>query len=115
MAVRRIRMAMQVASQVVDLQQLRQRSLACRLDLAAVFAQLRRNERQADAFQYFCLGLAGQSLIATEHAVFVYLQALAGRYPAQRDVVRLRTREVIERRAVADPRHHAHVDLHSGA
>ena len=52
----------QVAAQVGELHQAGQASVARRLDLAAVLAQLRRNEGQADAAVDRCLVLAGDAL-----------------------------------------------------
>ncbi len=73
------------------------------VDLAAHLAQLRRNpleaERRVDVF----LALAGDAHVVfdPEQAVFVQLEAEIDRAVAQRDVVRLRAGEVLQRRAAA--------------
>ena len=73
------------------------------VDLAAHLAQLRRHpveaERRVDVF----LALAGDAHVVgdPEQAVLVQLEAEADRAVAQRDVVRLRAGEVLQRGAAA--------------
>ena len=113
MAVGGLGVRMQVALEVGQFHQLRQSSGACRLDLAAVFAQLRRNVGQADGAVHRFLAVPGDALRAAEHAVLVDLQAELLRDAADRDVVRLGAGEVVQCRAVAFLRHDAQVDLHA--
>ncbi len=84
-----------------------------RLDLAAVFAQLRRYVRQADRAVHRFLAVAGDALHAAEHAVLVDLEAELLRDAADRDVVRLGAGEIVQRCAVTFLGHHAQVDLHA--
>jgi len=104
---------MQVAIEVGQFHELGQSSGVRRLDLAAVFAQLRRYVRQADSAIYRFLAVTGDALRAAEHAVLVDLQTELLRDAADRDVVRLGAGEVVQCRTITFLRHHAQVDLHS--
>src|SRR5215475_9384565 len=88
-------------------------ALARRLDLAGVLAQFRRDPRQVHRAKDRLLGLPGHPLLAQEHAVLVELQAARLRELADRDVVRLRAGEVVERRAEALRGNDPDVDLQS--
>jgi len=104
---------MQVAIEVGQFHELGQSSGVRRLDLAAVFAQLRRYVRQADSAIYRFLAVTGDALRAAEHAVLVDLQTELLRDAADRDVVRLGAGEVVQCSAITFLRHHAQVYLHA--
>lgn len=84
---------------VLALDQRRQRAGARRVDLAAALAQFGWRPVKADRLVDGGLRRARDPFVAAEHAVFVDLQAAGLRDPAQRDVVRLRSGEIDERRA----------------
>src|SRR5262245_11332809 len=88
-------------------------ALARRLDLPGVLAQLRRDPWQIYRGEDRLLGLPGHALLAQEHAVLVELQPARLRKLADRDVVRLGAREVVERRAEALRGNDPQVDLQS--
>ena len=73
------------------------------VDLAAHLAQLRRNPVEAERGVDVFLALAGDAHVVRgpEQAVFVQLEAEADRAVAQRDVVGLRSGEVLQRGAAA--------------
>src|SRR5262252_4602319 len=87
------------------------RAPACGLDLARVLAQLRRDPWQVHRGEDRLLGVSGHPLLASEHTVLVELQPARLRELADRDVVRLRAREVVERRAEALWGNDSEVDL----
>ena len=95
------RVHVQVAAQVLERDQPRQRAGLGRLDLAAILAQFRRDERQAERLVDAFLGLAGheRTVVHPVEAVFVQLEAALDGAVAKRDVVALRAGEVLERRA----------------
>ena len=94
-------MAVQVAADVVDGDQLGQRADFRRRHLAAVLAHLRRNESEAELVVDILLGRAGDAAAAGEQPVFVELPLARIGEAAQRDVVRLGTGEIEERGAIA--------------
>ena len=81
------------------------------VDLAPVFAQLRRDQRQPDRSDHLLLGAPADPPSPPEDAVLVDLEALLLRHPADCDVVRLGAGEVVERRPEALGRDDAEVDL----
>ena len=94
---------MQVAADVGKLHQFREASFESRLNLAAVFAQLRRNPCEAQLGVHFLLGFARHALLIvhTEQPVFIERQAELLSAQAQDDVVFLAASEILHRRAVA--------------
>jgi hypothetical protein len=80
---------MQVSSEVGQFNQAQQPAGARRLDLAAVFAQFRRDPGQPYYSIYRFLGLARDARVALKHAVFVDLQAAFLSQGADRNTVLL--------------------------
>ena len=95
-AVGRRRMAVQVAPQIRELDQLRQRAALGGLDLAAVLAQFGRHVRESQRCVDPRLVLAGDARVVVDlvQAVLVQLEPALDRAVAQDDVVRLRAGEV---------------------
>ena len=102
---------MQVAADVAQRHEMRQPAAPRGVHLALVFAQFRRHRGKAEAAVKLRLRPSGEQLLALEQPVFVELPAALDGKLAQRDVVRLGTREIHQRRAVARLRHHAQVHL----
>ena len=115
-AVGEVRVRVEVAAEVGELDHAWQRALERRLDLAAVLPQRRRDPRQAQAFVDLLLGLGDDQVagLRLEQAVLVQLQPLAHRHLADPDVVRLRAGEVDHRGAPGLERDDAQVDLQPG-
>ena len=95
----------------------RQRAALGGLDLAAVLAQRRRDERQAQRRVDLLLGLAGDDLAALDlgERVLVQRQPARKRAHAQLDVVPLRAGEVQQRGAELVRRDDAQIDLRAAA
>ena len=112
--VRRGRVHVQVALEVGERHQLGQRVLARRLELAAALAQLGRDPRQAEPLVDRLLARAAQRLarFVVEDPVLGDVQAAADRALAQRDVVGLGAREVLEHVAELVGLDDLEVDLH---
>ncbi len=110
-AVARSRVHLEVAAQVPEFHEVGELPLPGRFDLAAIFAQLRRDPGQADRLGHLALGAPADALLPLEHAVLVDLEAALQRHPPDGDVVGLRAGEVVERRPEALLRHDAHVNL----
>ena len=121
-AVGPVRVAVQVAAQVGDVDEGRQRARERRLDLAAVLAQLRLDERQAEEGVRLGLGrerpelggVAGQRLPVLADPQEPLLRerpALVAGHRAQADVVLLRPGEVDAVRAGLAGRHDHQVHL----
>ena len=94
----------QVAANVVQLDQLGQLAGGGPVELAAAFADFRRKDGQVQRGVDFFLGAAGDrafpsSSFDAKHAVFVDLQAVVLGHAAQDDVVVLRAGEVLQGRA----------------
>ncbi len=114
LAVGRVRVHVKVSADLTELDELRQPPFASGLHLAAVFAQLRRDEREPHRVEDLLLGATTDATVATEYAVLVDLELPPDAEQADRDVVCLRSREVVERSSPADRVDHPHVDLHAG-
>ena len=95
--------------------QLRQLVRLGERDLAAILAQLRRDEGKPELLVDLLLGGAGDPPLAGKQAVFVELPVALVGEAAQRDVVRLGAGEIQQRRAIALLRHGADIDLQAGA
>ena len=91
-------MSVQIALDIRKLHESWQSPRARSFDLAAVFAQLRRNFRETDRTIHRSLGIAGDTFRAQENPVLVDLEATVHRDLAQRDAMRLGAGEVDERR-----------------
>ena len=113
MPVRRVGMAVEIAADVVELHEGGQPAGLRRLDLARVLAQLGRDPRQPHRGVDLLLGGAGDAPSAglPEDAVLGDLEALLDGHLPDPDVVLLRAREVLERRAEGRRLHHAQVHL----
>ena len=108
---------MEVAAEVAAGDQPRQPPRLGRLDLAPVLAQLRRDPHEAERLVDPLFGLAGDGEAGgdVEQAVLVQLAAAGDGAVAQRDVVGLRSGEVLERRATALAGDQAEVGLVAAA
>ena len=86
-------------------------------DLAAIFAQLRRDAVELELAVDLVLGRAGDALVVVEakQPVLAEREAHLQRALAQRDVVVLGAGEVLHGRAVGFRRQGAHIHLHSAA
>lgn len=115
LAVGRVRVHVEVSADLTELDELRQLPVASGLHLAAVFAQLRRDERKPHGVEDLLLGTTADATFAPEDAVLVDLELPPDTEQSDRDVVRLRSREVVERCSPADRIDHPHVDLHARA
>ena len=109
-------MAMQVTLEVGELDQLRQRAIRRRLQLAAVLAQLRLDVFQPQQGVHLGLGLAAMRLArgVVEDAVLGDVNPLSCRRVAQRHVVLLGAREVLEQVAELIRRDDLQIDLERG-
>ena len=107
------RVGVQIAAQVVSLDEPRQTTRLGGFDLASCFAKLGWNPVEAEGLVHLVLRLSRDALVSlhTEQAVLVELQAAAHRAVAKRDVVRLRSGEVLQRRPTALARYEAQVGL----
>ena len=107
-------MHVQVALEVGERHQLGERVLARRLELAAALAQLGRDPRQAEPLVDRLLARAAQRLarFVVEDPVLGDVQAAADRALAQRHVVGLGAREVLEHVAELVGLDDLEVDLH---
>ena len=108
-------MAVQIALEILQLDELRQRAVGRSLDLSLVLAQLGRNPRKAEALVDVGLLRAWLGLAAVDRreAVLGQAQALVAGALAQRHVVRLRAGEVLQQRAPLRRVDHAQVYLHA--
>ena len=99
----------------LELDQLRQRALQRRLELAAPLAQLRRDPRQPEPLVDLLLGRAAQRLagLVVEDPVLGDVQPAPHRRLAQLHVVRLGAGEVLQDVAELVGRDDAQVDLHA--
>ncbi len=95
--------------------ELGERALGGGLDLALVLAQLGRDPRQAELVVDLLLGAAGDPLVPLEETIFVELPTAFHGPFTQADIVGLGAGEVVERGAIARPRHHPQIDLRAGA
>ena len=113
LAVRRPgRVAVHLAAEVAELDELRQVAAPGRLELAAVLAQLRRDVAVAEERVQRLLVAEGMNLSGLDHrdAVLGDREAVALRLLAQGDVVVLRAREVLQQVAVALRRHDPEIE-----
>src|SRR5262249_36996476 len=112
-AVRRAGVAVEVASQVVKIDQARETPGFRRRDLTTVFAKLWRHERQAERLVNPFFGLAGDPLVALHavEAVLVQLQTTRNGAFARRNVVLFRAGKVLLRGAEALARNEAEIRL----
>ena len=93
----------EVAAQIGEIDEPRERAGRGGVELAAHLAQLGRNPVEAERGVDLLLALAGDANLVgdPEQAVLVQLEALADGAVAQRDVVGLRSGEVLQRGAAA--------------
>ncbi len=105
--------AVQIAAQVVALDEGGQASVPRGLELAPLLAQFRRDPRQAEGLVDARLGVAGDAgvVLDAEQAVLVQLESLAYRAIAKLDVVRLAAGEVLQRGATRGWRHQPQIGL----
>ena len=106
------RVAVELADEVARLDERRQAAVARGLELAAVLAQLGRDEGVAEEAVELLLGAEAVHLARLDHgdAVLGDGQSATLRVLAQRDVVVLRAGEVLEQAAVVLGRHDAKVE-----
>src|SRR5207302_4181720 len=106
------RVRVQIAAQPAELDELRQLVRARRRELTGVLAQLRRNELVAEELVQLRLVLGVEDLAALHRrdAVLGDRQAAPDGTLAQRDIVLLRAREVLEQVAVRLRRDDAQVE-----
>ena len=105
---------MEVALEVGEFHQLREFAGARGFDLAAVFAQLGRNPRQAYRAIHGFFRTARDSLFTLEYAIFADFELALLRQPADVDVVTLRAGEVLQRGTKAILVHDPHIHLQAG-
>ena len=115
LAVARRGVHLQVAANVIQLDQIGQAMLGGRVDFARVFAQFRRNVVEAQLGVNLLLGRASHGPLALERRQRVFVQRVAHLVgaAAQRDVVFLRSGEIEQRGAKAFLFENPHVDLQS--
>ncbi len=101
LAVGLLRVTVQVAADIVELDEIRQRAVLGRLDLAAVLAQLGRDPGHVQPMIERLLVLRREQTIALHDAVLVHLPAALPGTAAHGDVVLLGACEVQKRRAEA--------------
>src|SRR5579883_3079803 len=101
----------QVAPEIFELDEFGQLTGGSGFDLAAVLAQLGRDIRKADGTVYFRLGLAGDSAILSEPAVFIDLQAAPLSESADGNAVSLAAGEIMQCRAITLCRDNPQIDL----
>ena len=106
-----IGMDMQIAADVVDADQTRQRAGLGERDLAAVLAHFRRDIGKAELPVDLFLGSAGDAPLARKQAIFVQFPFMVVGDAAQGDVMRLGAGKIEQRGAIALLGHRAHVDL----
>ena len=113
--VRQVGVGVQVAPEVLELQDLGQLAGQRGLDLTAILPERRLDVRQPEALVDLRLGLGGEevSRLRVEQPVLVELQPGADRHLADPDVVRLRAGEVDHRGAPHLLGNDAEVDLQS--
>ena len=89
----------QVAADVVGLDQRRQFARVGPPELLSIFTQFRRDPRKSDRFVNALLGVPGNAalIVLAEYAVLVDLQAQSGGHRTGADVVSLRSGEVLQR------------------
>ena len=111
-AVRPGRVRVQVAADVVQLDELGQRPFARRLELAAVLAELGRDPAVAEELVELLLGRGREDFVRFRvlHAVLGDGKAARHRLFPHRDVVRLRAAEVLQEVSVALRRDDAQVE-----
>ena len=109
------RVAVQVAAQVLERDELRQRALRRRLELAAALAQLRRDPLEAEPLVDLLLGRAAGRLagVVVEDPVLAHVQPAPDGGLAQLHVVGLGAGEVLEHVAELVRLDHLQVDLHA--
>ena len=109
-AVARVRVHLQVAVDLLEGDELRERVFLRERDLAAVFPHLRRNPVEAERGVDLLFRPARDTLRSPKHTVLVELELLGLGDLAQLDVVRLRAGEVLhrgtERRGLNDAQVH---------
>ena len=108
-------MHLQVAADVLELDEPRQAMLAGERDLAARLAQLGRHPVEAERVVDLGFGLSGDPPRAFEQSVLVELVPLLLGDLAQLDVVRLGPREILQGRAVGGRLHGPQVHLQPAA
>ncbi len=106
-------MRMQIAADIIALDQRRQFPGLGRLDLAPVFAQFRRDELQSEFCIDFLFSGAGDRNLAPEKAVLVEQKSFFLRDSPEMDAVGLRAGEVHHRGTVALARNDAQIDVQS--
>ncbi len=108
-------MRVQVAAQVVELHQRRDRPGACPGELGRPLADLGRNRLVPEATVDLVLVVGLEDLAGLDRldAPLGHLEAALDRVLAHRDVVRLRAREVLQEVAVGRRGHDAQIDLHA--
>ena len=106
------RVAVHLAAEVAELDELRQLALARDAELDAALAELRRDVRIAEVLVELLFGGMGHDLVGLldRHAVLRDGETVPLRLLAQGNVVVLRAREVLEHVAVALVRHDAQVE-----
>ena len=106
---------LQVAANVREIDEVGQAMLGSCVDFAGVFAQLRRNEIEAQLGVDVLLRRAGHRPLGLECGERVFVQRVAhlDGAAAKRDVVFLRSREIEQRGAVAFLFENANIHLHS--
>ncbi len=114
-AVTQRRVAVQVAAQVAQLDQLRQRAVGGGLELPAALAQLGRDPRVAQPLVDLLLGRALQrrAVLVAQDPVLAHVQPAPDRGLAQLHVVGLRAREVLQDVAELLRRDDPQVHLHA--
>ncbi len=109
------RVGVDVAADVLEPDQLRQRAPFGRLELAAPLAKLGRNLRETQRVVDVRLGPPGheRSVVHAKEPVLVQLEPARDGPVAQRDVVRFRAGEVLHRRAAAFFGHEPEIGLNA--
>ena len=102
-----------VAADVLERDEVRQRAPLGRVDLAAPLAQLGRNLRQTERVVDLRLGPPGHErpVVDAKETVLVQLEPARDRSVAQRDVVRFRSGEILHGRAAALLGHEPEIGL----
>src|SRR5262245_8855940 len=94
-----------------------ERSGGCRVDLAPILAQFRRNPREPETSinVFFCGARDPLVVLDSEETVLVQFQTEPDRAITERDVVGLRAGEILQRRAAAVRGHEPQIDLNTSA
>jgi hypothetical protein len=111
LAVRGLRVHVEVAADVAEGEELWQPPFARGLDLAPVLPQLRLDIGKTRRPEDLVLGAASDRILALEDPVLVELQPFVLRERPNRDVVGLRPGEIVKRRPVALRGNHPDVHL----